>query len=68
MLIVFSMVTNLIFYINNKEFFDEVDQQTSSNPDLEWNYVGKQKVNPNVKSIALGDEYIYFRLEGKSND
>ena len=65
MLIVFSMVTNLIFYINNKEFFDEVDQQTSSNPDLEWNYVGKQKVHPNVKSIALGDEYIYFRLEEK---
>ena len=65
MLIVFSMITNLIFYINNKEFFDEVDQQTSSNPDLEWNYVGKQRVNPNVKSITLGDEYIYFRLEDK---
>ena len=65
MLIVFSMITNLIFYIENKEFFDEVHQQTYTNPDLEWNYVGKQKVNPNVKSITLGDDYIYFRLEEK---
>ena len=65
MFIVFSMITNLIFYIDNKEFFDEVHQQTITNPDLEWNYVGKQKVNPNVKSITLGDDYIYFRLEEK---
>ena len=65
MLIVFSMITNLIFYIENKEFFDEVHQQTTTNPALEWNYVGKQKVNPNVKSITVGDDYIYFRLEEK---
>ena len=65
MLIVFSMITNLIFYIENKEFFDEVHQQTTTNPDLEWNYVGKKKVNPNVKSITVGDDYIYFRLEEK---
>ena len=65
MLIVFSMITNLFFYIDNKEFFDEVHQQTTTNPDLEWYYVGKQKVNPNVKSITVGDDYIYFRLEEK---
>ena len=63
MFIVFSMITNLIFYIDNKEFFDEVHQQTTTNPDLEWSYVGKQKANPNVKSITVGDNYIYFRLE-----
>jgi len=67
MFIVFSIVTNLVtfVYLDNKEFFNEVDQQTTRNPDLEWNYVGKQKVNPNVKSITVGDEYIYFRLEEK---
>ena len=65
MFIVFSMITNLIFYVENKEFFDEVHQQTTTNPDLEWNYVRKQKVNPNVKSITVGDDYIYFRLEEK---
>ena len=65
MFIAFSIITNLIFYIDNKEFFDEVHQQTTTNPDLEWNYVGKQKVNPNVKSITVGDDYIYFRLEEK---
>ena len=65
MFIVFSMITNLIFYVENKEFFDEVHQQTTTNPDLEWNYVGIQKVNPNVKSITVGDDYIYFRLEEK---
>ena len=65
MFIIFSMITNLIFYIENKEFFDEVHQQTTTNHDLEWNYVGKQKVNPNVKSITVGDDYIYFRLEEK---
>ena len=65
MLIAFSIITNLIFYIENKEFFDEVHQQTTTNPDLTWNYVGKQKVNPNVKSITVGDDYIYFRLEEK---
>ena len=65
MLIAFSIITNLIFYIENKEFFDEVHQQTTTNPDLEWSYVGKQKANPNVKSITVGDDYIYFRLEEK---
>ena len=65
MFIAFSIITNLIFYIDNKEFFDEVHQQTTTNPDLGWNYVGKQKVNPNVKSITVGDDYIYFRLEEK---
>ena len=65
MLIAFSIITNLIFYIENKEFFDEVHQQTTTNPDLECNYVGKQKVNPNVKSITVRDDYIYFRLEEK---
>ena len=41
MFIVFSIVTNLtaFIYLDNKEFFDEVDQQTTRNPDLEWNYV-----------------------------
>jgi len=65
MFIVFSIITNLMFYMDNKEFFDEVNRQMVNNPDLEWNYVGKQKVNPNVKSITLGDDYIYFRLEEK---
>jgi hypothetical protein len=62
MLIIFSIVSSLLFYEDNKEFFNEVHQQTTNNPDLEWNYVGKQKVNPNV---TVGDDYIYFRLEGK---
>ena len=65
MLIIFSIVSSLLFYEDNKEFFNEVHQQTTTNPDLEWNYVGQQKVNPNVKSITLGDDYIYFRLEEK---
>jgi len=67
MFIVFSIVTNLVafVYLDNKEFFNEVDQQTTRNPDLEWNYVGKHKVNPNVKSITVENEYIYFRLEEK---
>ena len=65
MLIIFSIVSSLLFYEDNKEFFNEVHQQTTNNPDLEWNYVGKQKVNPNVKSITVGDDYIYFRLEEK---
>ena len=67
MFIVFSIVTNLtaFIYLDNKEFFDEVDQQTTRNPDLEWNYVGKQKANPNANSITVGADYIYFRLEEK---
>ena len=65
MIFALLFMSKVIFYAENEEFFDEVHQQTTTNPDLEWNYVGKQKVNPNVKSITVGDDYIYFRLEEK---
>jgi len=66
MLIIFSIVSSLLFYEDNKEFFNEVHKQTSNDPDLEWNYVGKQKPNPNAKSLILdggnGEPYILYRL------
>jgi|TARA_Y100000310_G_scaffold329616_1_gene399804 hypothetical protein len=69
MFIVFSIITNLMFYMDNKEFFDEVNRQMVNNPDLEWSYVDKQKPNPNAKALTLeddnGEPYILFRLEEK---
>ena len=67
MFMIISMVSNLIFYIDNKEFFDEVGKQTEGNPNVEWIYVDKQRPNPNAKSITLpdfeGNPFILFRLQ-----
>ena len=65
MIFALLFMSKVIFYAENEEFFDEAQRQMENDPDLEWNYVGKQKVNPNVKSITVGDDYIYFRLEEK---
>mgnify|MGYP003113743288 FL=1 len=67
MFMIISVVSNLIFYMDNKPFIDEVNKQTSGNPDLEWTYVEKQSPNPNAKSITLpdfnGNRFILFRLQ-----
>jgi len=67
MFMIISIVSNFIFYMDNKPFIDEVTKQTSGNPDLEWTYVEKQKPNPNAKAITLpdfdGNRFILFRLK-----
>ena len=66
MIFALLFMSKVIFYAENEEFFDEVQRQMENDPDLTWNYVGKQKVNHNVKAITLTDEegkpYIMWRL------
>jgi hypothetical protein len=66
MIFALLFMSKVIFYAENEEFFDEAQRQMENDPDLTWNYVGKQKVNPNVKAITLTDEegkpYIMWRL------
>ena len=50
---------------DNKEFLDQVEKQV--NEGYEWNYVGKQSLDPSAKSIPLqveGEEpYIIWKLK-----
>ena len=66
MIFALLFMSKVIFYAENEEFFDEAQRQMENDPDLTWNYVGKQDPNPNVKAITLTDEdgtpYIMWRL------
>ena len=50
---------------DNKEFLDQVEKQV--NEGYEWNYVGKQSLDPSAKSISAqveGEEpYIFWKLK-----
>ena len=54
-----------LFVADNKEFLDQVEKQV--NEGYEWNYVGKQSLDPSAKSIPLqveGEEpYIFWKLK-----
>ena len=54
-----------LFVADNKEFFDQVEKEV--NEGYEWNYVGKQSLDPSAKSISAqveGDEpYIFWKLK-----
>ncbi len=55
MIFALLFMSKVIFYAENEEFFDEAQRQMENDPDLTWNYVGKQDPNPNVKAITLTD-------------
>ena len=54
-----------LFVADNKEFLDQVEKQV--NEGYEWNYVGKQSLDPSAKSISAqveGEEpYIIWKLK-----
>ncbi len=54
-----------LFVTDNKEFFDQVEKEV--NEGYEWNYVGKQSLDPSAKSISAqveGEEpYIFWKLK-----
>ena len=49
-----------LFVADNKEFFDQVEKEV--NEGYEWNYVGKQSLDPSAKSISsqVDGEYPYI--------
>ena len=58
MIFALLFMSKVIFYAENEEFFDEAQRQMENDPDLTWNYVGKQDPNPNVKEIVIdGNEF-----------
>ena len=54
-----------LFVADNKEFLDQVEKEV--NEGYEWNYVGKQSLDPSAKSISAqveGEEpYIFWKLK-----
>lgn len=54
-----------LFAVDNQEFFDQVEKEV--NEGYEWNYVGKQSLDPSAKSISAqveGEEpYIFWKLK-----
>ena len=54
-----------LFAVDNQEFFDQVEKEV--NEGYEWNYVGKQSLDPSSKSISAqveGEEpYIFWKLK-----
>ena len=54
-----------LFVADNKEFLDQVEKQV--NEGYEWNYVGKQSLDPSAKSISAqveGEEpYLFWKLK-----
>ena len=54
-----------LFVADNKEFFDQVEKEV--NEGYEWNYVGKQSLDPSAKSISAqveGEEpHIFWKLK-----
>ena len=54
-----------LFAVDNQEFFDQVEKEV--NEGYEWNYVGKQSLDPSAKSISAqveGEEpYNFWKLK-----
>jgi len=54
-----------LFGIDNKEFFDTVEQNRADG--MEWHYVGKQSPDGHpaitVKNETTGEEFIYWKMK-----
>ena len=65
MLMAFMIITKIMFYVDNKEFFDTAVQEMSSG--ASWEYTGPRPLDPTAKSLPLagndGEKFILFKLE-----
>jgi hypothetical protein len=65
MLMAFMIITKIMFYVDNKEFFDLASEEMSDG--AIWEYTGPRPTDPTALSIALqgldGEKFILFKLE-----
>ena len=73
MVVLLALILGLgtTFGVENKEFFDQVAKERAMG--AEWNYVGKQSLDPTAKSIPAqicdpdtgecGEPYIIWKLK-----
>jgi hypothetical protein len=65
MLMAFMIITKIMFYVDNKEFFDLASEEMQDG--ASWEYVGTRPTDPTALSIPLvgldGEKFILFKLE-----
>ena len=65
MFFAFMILTKIMFYVDNKEFFDLASEEMSDG--ASWEYVGPRPTDPASLSIALqgldGEKFILFKLK-----
>ena len=65
MLMAFMIITKIMFYVDNKEFFDLASKEMQDG--ASWEYVGPRPTDPASRSIALegldGEKFILFKLK-----
>jgi len=59
------ILTKIMFYVDNKEFFDLASEEMQDG--ASWEYVGPRPTNPTALSIPLqgldGEKFILFKLK-----
>jgi len=65
MFFAFMILTKIMFYVDNKEFFDLASEEMQNG--ASWEYVGPRPTNPTALSIPLqgldGEKFILFKLK-----
>ena len=65
MFFAFMIITKIMFYVDNKEFFDLASEEMQDG--ASWEYVGSRPTDPASLSIPLqgldGEKFILFKLK-----
>ena len=65
MLTAFMILTKIMFYVDNREFFDLASEEMQDG--ASWEYVGPRPTDPASLSIPLqgldGEKFILFKLK-----
>ena len=65
MLMAFMIITKIMFYVDNREFFDLASEEMQDG--ASWEYTGPRPTDPASLSIPLvgldGEKFILFKLE-----
>ena len=65
MLMAFMIITKIMFYVDNREFFDLASKEMQDG--ASWEYVGPRPTDPASRSIPLqgldGEKFILFKLK-----
>jgi hypothetical protein len=68
MIVIFTIVSSLLFALDNKTFFEKVDEQVKKG--ATWNYIGATPIDRNAEQLFEfplldGEKMIMFKLKGK---
>ena len=68
MIAIFTIVSSLLFALDNKTFFEKVDEQVKKG--ATWNYIGATPIDRNAEQLFEfpsldGEKMILFKLKEK---